>query len=36
MARVTTVPPAALILGIAGLIPFLGFALLSVSGSDGA
>jgi hypothetical protein len=35
MARVTTVPPAALILGIAGLIPFLGFALLAYSGSDG-
>ena len=35
MARVTPVPTAAVILGIAGLIPFLGFAVLSVSGSDG-
>ncbi len=35
MARVTSVPPVALILGIAGLIPFLGFAFLSISGSDG-
>jgi hypothetical protein len=35
MARVTTVPPVALILGIAGLIPFLGFALLAYSGTDG-
>jgi len=34
MARVTTVPPVALVLGIAGLIPFLGFAFLSVSGGD--
>ncbi|KQO72635.1 hypothetical protein ASF22_12985 [Methylobacterium sp. Leaf87] len=32
--RVTTVPPAAVILGIAGLIPFLGFAFLSVSGGN--
>lgn len=34
MARVTTVPPVALVLGTAGLIPFLGFAFLSVSGGD--
>jgi hypothetical protein len=33
MARLTSVPPAALILGIAGLIPFLGFALLSAYGA---
>lgn len=35
MARVTPIPPMALVLGVAGLIPFLGFALLSLSGSDG-
>lgn len=35
MARVTTVPWGAVLLGIAGLIPFLGFAALSVSGTDG-
>ncbi|SFL78257.1 DUF3429 domain-containing protein [Methylorubrum salsuginis] len=35
MARLTTVPTSAVLLGIAGLIPFIGFAALSVSGSDG-
>lgn len=35
MARLTTVPVGAVILGIAGLVPFLGFAALAVSGSDG-
>ncbi|GJD94970.1 DUF3429 domain-containing protein [Methylobacterium iners] len=35
MARATPVPPLALVLGIAGLIPFLGFAFLSISGNDG-
>ncbi len=35
MARLTTVPMGAVLLGIAGLIPFLGFAALSVSGTDG-
>ncbi|MCE4225718.1 DUF3429 domain-containing protein [Methylobacterium sp. C25] len=35
MARMTTVPIGAVILGVAGLIPFLGFAALSISGSDG-
>jgi hypothetical protein len=34
MARATPVPPLALVLGIAGLIPFLGFAFLSISGND--
>lgn len=35
MARVTPIPTSALVLGVAGLIPFLGFAVLSLSGSDG-
>lgn len=35
MARLTTVPMGAVILGVAGLIPFLGFAALAVSGTDG-
>ncbi|GJE55608.1 MULTISPECIES: DUF3429 domain-containing protein [Methylobacterium] len=35
MARLTPVPVGAVMLGIAGLIPFLGFAALAVSGSDG-
>ncbi|GEP04589.1 DUF3429 domain-containing protein [Methylobacterium oxalidis] len=35
MPRVTPVPVGAVILGVAGLIPFLGFAALAVSGSDG-
>lgn len=35
MARVTPIPTSALVLGVAGLIPFLGFAFLSLSGSDG-
>lgn len=35
MARLTTVPVGAVLLGVAGLIPFLGFAALAVSGSDG-
>jgi len=35
MALRNTVPIGALLLGIAGLIPFLGFAALAVSGSDG-
>lgn len=35
MGRLTTVPASAVLLGIAGLIPFIGFAALSVSGSDG-
>ncbi|GEO99490.1 DUF3429 domain-containing protein [Methylobacterium haplocladii] len=35
MARLTTVSMGAVVLGIAGLIPFLGFAALAVSGSDG-
>ncbi|GLS45469.1 DUF3429 domain-containing protein [Methylobacterium brachythecii] len=34
MPRLTTVPMGAVFLGVAGLIPFLGFAALSVSGSD--
>ncbi|WP_332839817.1 DUF3429 domain-containing protein [Methylobacterium sp. Leaf118] len=34
MGRLTTVPASAVLLGIAGLIPFIGFAALSVSGSD--
>ncbi len=36
MPRLTPVPIGAVILGIAGLIPFLGFAALSVHGSDAA
>ncbi|GBU16118.1 MULTISPECIES: DUF3429 domain-containing protein [Methylobacterium] len=35
MARGSPVPVSAVLLGIAGLIPFLGFAALAVSGSDG-
>ena len=35
MARLTTVPIGAVLLGVAGLIPFLGFAALAVSGTDG-
>lgn len=35
MARSNPVPMGAIILGVAGLIPFLGFAALAVSGSDG-
>lgn len=35
MARLTPVPMGAVLLGIAGLIPFLGFAALAVSGYDG-
>jgi hypothetical protein len=35
MARATSVPPLAVILGIAGLIPFIGFAFLAISGNDG-
>lgn len=35
MGQLTTVPASAVLLGIAGLIPFIGFAALSVSGSDG-
>ncbi len=35
MAELRAVPKSAVFLGIAGLIPFLGFAALSVSGSDG-
>ncbi|CAO4164439.1 DUF3429 domain-containing protein [Methylorubrum populi] len=34
MGRLNTVPASAVLLGIAGLIPFVGFAALSVSGSD--
>lgn len=34
MGRLTTVPASAVLLGIAGLIPFVGFAALSVSGTD--
>ncbi|GJD59264.1 DUF3429 domain-containing protein [Methylobacterium dankookense] len=35
MARLNPMPMGAIILGIAGLVPFLGFAALSVAGSDG-
>ncbi len=35
MARLPAVPLSAIVLGVAGLIPFLGFAALAVSGSDG-
>ncbi len=35
MARLNPMPMGAILLGIAGLIPFLGFAALAVSGSDG-
>lgn len=35
MAHRNPVPMSALVLGVAGLIPFLGFAALAVSGSDG-
>ncbi|TXM89980.1 DUF3429 domain-containing protein, partial [Methylobacterium sp. WL103] len=35
MARVSPVPTGAVLLGVAGLIPFVGFAALAVSGSDG-
>lgn len=35
MARPNPVPLGAVILGVAGLIPFLGFAALSVAGNDG-
>lgn len=35
MARSNPMPMGAVILGVAGLIPFLGFAALAVSGSDG-
>lgn len=35
MGRLSAVPLSAIILGIAGLIPFVGFAALAVSGSDG-
>lgn len=35
MARGSQVPVGAVLLGIAGLVPFLGFAALAVSGSDG-
>ncbi|MDP4002353.1 DUF3429 domain-containing protein [Methylobacterium sp. NEAU K] len=35
MARRNPVPISALVLGVAGLVPFLGFAALAVSGSDG-
>ncbi|GJD79294.1 DUF3429 domain-containing protein [Methylobacterium gregans] len=35
MARLNPVPMGAVILGVAGLVPFLGFAALSVAGNDG-
>ena len=35
MTRLNPVPISALVLGIAGLIPFLGFAALAVTGYDG-
>jgi hypothetical protein len=35
MANLTSVPRSAIVLGVAGLIPFLGFAALSLSGTDG-
>ncbi|GJE59477.1 DUF3429 domain-containing protein [Methylobacterium trifolii] len=35
MARLNPVPISAVVLGVAGLIPFLGFAALAVTGSDG-
>ena len=35
MARTNPMPMGAIILGVAGLIPFLGFAALAISGSDG-
>ena len=35
MTRLTTVPLGAVFLGVAGLVPFLGFAALAVSGYDG-
>ncbi|MFC6788297.1 DUF3429 domain-containing protein [Methylobacterium komagatae] len=35
MPRLPAVPMSAIVLGVAGLIPFLGFAALAVSGSDG-
>ena len=35
MARLNPMPMGAVLLGIAGLVPFLGFAALAVSGSDG-
>ena len=35
MTRLTTVPLGAVLLGVAGLVPFLGFAALAVSGFDG-
>lgn len=35
MGRLTAVPLSAIVLGVAGLIPFLGFAALALSGSDG-
>ncbi len=35
MARLNPAPIGAVVLGLAGLIPFLGFAALAVSGNDG-
>ena len=35
MARLNPMPLGAILLGIAGLVPFLGFAALSVAGTDG-
>ncbi|ACB27704.1 hypothetical protein ABID82_003749 [Methylobacterium sp. PvP062] len=35
MAHRNSVPLGAIVLGVAGLIPFLGFAALAVSGTDG-
>lgn len=35
MPRATQVPAGAVILGIAGLVPFVGFAALALSGGDG-
>jgi hypothetical protein len=35
MARLNPAPIGAVVLGVAGLIPFLGFAALAVSGTDG-
>ncbi len=35
MRRLSTPPMSAMVLGVAGLIPFLGFAALAVSGYDG-
>ena len=35
MPRGSQVPVGAVLLGVAGLVPFVGFSVLAVSGSDG-